>query len=779
VSPHTDHNFAIDPKTGDLFVADEFFEGVHNFARVQKFGPKGEFLAENRFALTVTTAAELGGIAIDAATNRLYVLVNETRPGEEETVVYDPELTAADTIWSLSTEETSEKLKEQKQLTKEAGELKPLSEEPKAALVDPAGIAVDRKTHDVVILGQQDESTLKGSGEEQFRAAVERVHADGTLGPRYIDQGNCLDGAEPSAEEKASSGEKPCGEKGVEQPRSPIATPLGRVYVEGEDEIWEIPAPTTGEESFKEVTSKPKRIFRMGAQQSLITTGGQEQQAGTMSFASLGSGEGRIYLTATIAGEQSESGVLVLNYVEHGEAAEVTESGWTGGQNSVSKQAKCIIPIASVEPLVAAGSGEQVLVFDATSALEGSHVELFAFGPGLEAEACGHATASPPVVEVGEEKNATKVETGKLATITSHVTGANAMSTKWKLVFTPAAGEKVTEELTTGYQFAAPTLSYEFTRVGHYEITETVETDNLGSAPIVVKAAQAITTTPSPPKVKIVTPHTSVVVGQMVAFEANVIDNNEATPHLKYTWSFGDGSSPVVDEEAATKSTVTRRVEHAFQSRCGASCKVTLEVEDLTAKVHSSAKAEVPVGEGQAEREARERSEHEKAEHERTEREAREQGEREKAAREKAEREASEKRAGEVLPSKASSNPEAKIAGTALSVSANGNLTIKISCPSDEGAACIGTVTLHTLTAVSATHSKRAILTLASGTFSVAGGQTKTVTLHLSTKARSLLSRSHVLAALTRIVAHDSAGVTKTTTSRVMLRLVKPHGKHH
>ena len=112
-------------------------------------------------------------------------------------------------------------------------------------------------------------------------------------------------------------------------------------------------------------------------------------------------------------------------------------------------------------------------------------------------------------------------------------------------------------------------------------------------------------------------------------------------------------------------------------------------------------------------------------------------------------------------------------------MSKNGTLTVKISCPSGEGAACIGTVTLRTLTAVSAAKAKKAILTLTGGSFSVAGGQTKTVTLHLSTKARALLSRSHALGALATVVAHDSAGVTKTTASRVTLRLVKPRGKHH
>ena len=63
-------------------------------------------------------------------------------------------------------------------------------------------------------------------------------------------------------------------------------------------------------------------------------------------------------------------------------------------------------------------------------------------------------------------------------------------------------------------------------------------------------------------------------------------------------------------------------------------------------------------------------------------------------------------------------------------------------------------------------------LCLASGSFSVAGGQAKTLTLRLSAKAKSLLKKRHSLRALATVVAHDSA-VTRTTKSIVTLRLLK------
>ncbi len=118
--------------------------------------------------------------------------------------------------------------------------------------------------------------------------------------------------------------------------------------------------------------------------------------------------------------------------------------------------------------------------------------------------------------------------------------------------------------------------------------------------------------------------------------------------------------------------------------------------------------------------------------------------------------------------------PDAQLAGTALLSSSSGLVSIKISCPTSESS-CSGTVTLRTLNAVvaslaSAAKSKGSILTLATGSFTVAGGKVTTVKLHLSAKARALLARSHVLRARATIVAHDPVGASHTTQIVVTLR---------
>lgn len=121
--------------------------------------------------------------------------------------------------------------------------------------------------------------------------------------------------------------------------------------------------------------------------------------------------------------------------------------------------------------------------------------------------------------------------------------------------------------------------------------------------------------------------------------------------------------------------------------------------------------------------------------------------------------------------------PDAQLASTALVVSPSGTIAVKVSCPAAEST-CLGTVTLRTLIAVSArfahtTRSRAAVLTLAAGSFTVAGGKLTTLELHLSAKARALLARSHLLHARAIVLAHDPAGARHTEQAIVTLRLTQ------
>jgi hypothetical protein len=125
--------------------------------------------------------------------------------------------------------------------------------------------------------------------------------------------------------------------------------------------------------------------------------------------------------------------------------------------------------------------------------------------------------------------------------------------------------------------------------------------------------------------------------------------------------------------------------------------------------------------------------------------------------------------------------PEVTVTVNSTTVSAQGAFVLKLSCP-EADKSCSGTVTVRTLTAVPASRGyeakskkkpKAVPLTLASGSFTLSGGQVKALALHLSGKARALLSRTKVLRVRVTIVAHDAAGATHTTQETVTLRAAR------
>ena len=131
---------------------------------------------------------------------------------------------------------------------------------------------------------------------------------------------------------------------------------------------------------------------------------------------------------------------------------------------------------------------------------------------------------------------------------------------------------------------------------------------------------------------------------------------------------------------------------------------------------------------------------------------------------------------GGVLPVREGS-PEAKLMSKSFSVSSAGKLTVKVTCTGIDVKSCAGTITLRTLKAVSAATGgakhKASILTLVTTSYSVAAGQSKVLTLRLASKARTVLERSHTLAAKATIIARDPEGGVRSAGSIVTLRLAK------
>ena len=175
-----------------------------------------------------------------------------------------------------------------------------------------------------------------------------------------------------------------------------------------------------------------------------------------------------------------------MNAAEAGGQLNLTEAGWTGGQNGVSKQPKCAVPFSAGMPLEVGGTSEQAITFGGDETEEGGHTVLepylARFGTGVGAEACGHVEVTSPTITVGNVSNAQEVPVGKPATLGSKVEGADALAASWKFIRKGTGGKVESEETrsSTEYLGEATTLPYTFTHTGEYEIIETVTTDNLG-----------------------------------------------------------------------------------------------------------------------------------------------------------------------------------------------------------------------------------------------------------------------------------------------------------
>jgi hypothetical protein len=122
--------------------------------------------------------------------------------------------------------------------------------------------------------------------------------------------------------------------------------------------------------------------------------------------------------------------------------------------------------------------------------------------------------------------------------------------------------------------------------------------------------------------------------------------------------------------------------------------------------------------------------------------------------------------------------PDVLLESPSLQASSSGVVTLKASCPVGESS-CAGIVLLRTQGAVGAGVRKKTVLLLATRLFDIPGGQSKTVTLRLSPRARVLLTHAHVLKVRVTFLAHDQAGATHTTRVVTLLRSAKAHRAKH
>jgi PKD repeat protein len=758
---NTVHAVGVDPIDNSVFVGDEpkqienGKEEVTSEYRIQKFGSTGTLLGSVSFKVESVgpeggKPAGLEGIAVDTTPGieRVYALVvyereeaeGEKRQKENEKLKkegkqplpprVDGEITAAGTLYAFKIAPSAKTLEPAVGTTGEGvlastAALHAQSEAShsptQSALLEPGGIAVDPTTHDVIVVGLEDQ------GEESLLVAAQRVKSDGTLGARWVDTSECFEGENegaPSCFQEEEQSLQP-GE-----PKSPIVTPTGRVIVDTPaSEIWEIPKAFVSGEA-------PKPIFKFPSLvQKLLRFPGSPSvtEGGSLAFvAGEGSGEGKLYQAAEVSLTPSLTKYPSVLEFELPATGSATEVGWTGGQNKIEHPG-CAISQFS-QPILGAGKAEAIYVLDPNvppgTVQETPSPHVVIFGPkGTECptDSADAPTATANGSVVGTEAN--PAHAGQKVVLSSNVQGANALSVAWDF------GDGTTQEVKEP-QYLTTKVEHAFTSIKTDTVKETIRTDNLAE-PIIVKEAKVIVAPAAPTPQFSISPG-EVAVGQSATFDAKGSSDPNGKAIVKYVWTFGDGA-----ETTTTTPSVSH--EYAAEGTYTVGLKVTDELNLTSAVVKhpitvaNPAPPSPPVTTTTPPATTQTTT--------------------------------SPPPGGGVLPSQEHKAPDAKLASTALTVSGSGGVPVKVSCPA--GASCAGTVTLSTIGAVSASKKKKAVLTLATGSFSVSGGAVKTITLHLSAKARKLLAKSHTLRAKATIVAHDSSGQTHTAVATVTLKLAK------
>lgn len=810
--------FGVDPENNSVFVAD--YPSTNGAFRIQEFTTdgKGNFTYVTSVTFKPKTPGgdeepdSLEGIAVDPSLHRIYALADEERP---QNAKHDADTWNAEDLYAF--EISGSKLEPVNPTSEEPGVLanrevfKSQSGTAGVSLLEPTGITVDPTNHDIVIVGKEDTSKTE---EAHIETAIERLNSAGAVvGSRYLTEYFGSEGA-----------------------GSPIVTSTGKVLVAGAvsaDEIYEVP------EKFESgTTAAPKPV--MGINEELedlveFPSSTESEFGGDMTIGP----EGTIYTDAEITRQLNGKleGQEYPGILEFSSAG--AELGWTGGQSQQSGGGKCWIAFNGSYPQLAAGK-EAVFVYN-NDAKEPVISEYGPTGTGCAEATASPATASVNGITIGEAEKIPVADTVTFAqtvvqanalsvewewgdgSATQTVSADQYQQFEISHKFAKTGTLTITERIHTD-DLASPLV----TVTRNVTIGSGAPTVVTGEAVVSGKTSATLKGTVNPEGKQVTScefeygtkaPYTSVPCTQSVGSGTTTVQvsapieglsSEHATYHYRLVASNGevaDGSErtfttggPVVATEQATGTTSSSATLHATVNPEGATISecyfqygptasygatvpcspsslsgsspvaVSAAVTGLSATTQYDFRiVAVSVAGTEYGQEAKFTTLEEK--HTVTQPPVSEEKQPAKV----------EEKSG-VLPSKeVKAVPDATLASSSTTVSSSGAFTLKISCPAGE-TVCTGTITLKTLKAVVASlaHSakaKAAILTLASGSFSVSGGQTKAITLHLSGAARTLLARAHVLSARATILAHDTAGSSHTTLVNVTLRPAKKSGK--
>ncbi len=781
------HIIGVEPKTNDVYVVEEYKppketenEKYLRYLRLQEFNTKDELLGH--FEFTYKTPEEnysegengLEGIAVDPQKERLYFLVNNRReefvPEEEETV--------AGALYAFSTKLTKKNSKGEFEFepapgtsSKEPGvldgpeALEAYSDEPGKALLSPHGITVDPATHQVVLLAHDDTCVVDSEEEcenEELESPDEHYVAQRVNGETGKLEGRFSDTSSPLEEQSGKVGLTPAtspvvvGSEGSERLLANASLEQENAGVSSEEEILdEFPAGLSGtlvHQSLPDLAGAERAERYLSLEDG--SAGGEEEVGGTL----VASPEGGSVLYGLTPIDEEEAGVAkeALGISERSSSTQ-DPIGWTGGAEADASD-ECVLSPGGT-------NGEHVQI------AAGSHGDIFVLDPEyLSVFPAKKHTPFPTrdgIIELGEGgkgcptatvekiearvagKEVTSAKTGQAVTLASFVKHGDALSVKWTIANETAHSSATVEQSEDEYQ-TPEVKGYAFTTEGKYKITEELATDNLNTPHVTVTKSLEVTgVTVSQPAITVNPVGETVTEGESASFSAAA--NGSPKPTVQWESSTNGGSSWAAIPGATLGTLIVsgaRTSESGTEYRAvfsnGVGAPQTTGVATLTVNAPTPPPT-TNTTPGPAPSETNPKA--------------------------------------YVLPSIVHS-PNATIASAAgVTVSASGAVSIKVSCPAG-ATTCIGTVTLRTLTAVNASahaakaKSKKAILTLATASFSVAGGGSQAVTLHLSAPARALLGHAHLLQARATVASHDPAGEKATTTKVLTLRPAKAKKKH-
>jgi hypothetical protein len=817
----------VDPENNSVFVVD--LPDENNEFRIQKFediGGKYKVVATARFKPKDDELKEeefdtVDGVAIDTKLKRLYVLSNEIRSAKKATI--DVEDEAASELYAFSTEQVGETLEpavpgDEEGLLASQKVLKTLSNKQGEALLEPNGIAVDPANDDVIILGKEE------NAQHEELTALEQVTDTGTLGSRWVDNEDYFEGEANSPAVSANGsiyvddgfGHELGVSEIAEIPSSfndavgPKALP-GTVFSEATEKLAVFPGnPETlyggslsiGPEGTidtrasiaQQIEGQPEFAY-----QGVVEFNEKGEEEGWTGGQSAASGGGKCTISETPAAEiAAGSDHDVFVYSDALEEPTIIEFG-PGGSGCPTGSAAT--PVASVnnQPILEEEQipiADQVTLSSTLRQANALSVE-WKFGDGTEKTVSTRQGQKTEVthqfVEAGPLTMTEKIHTDNLQTPELVVTRKIKIQppvavTGTRAEVEPSATKTSAKLVGTVNPEGVPVSECYFeygTSTAYGSTAACVGTLGSGTSPVAVSASlptltegtlydyrlvakyaggvsegsnQTLSTQPEP----VVVTSASAPIGQTTAtLNASVTPGGVAVTKCEFLYgtstSYG-ASAPCSSLPGAGTSAVpvsasltglTANTTYHFKivaSNAGWTSEGKDEKFTTAAAPPPPPPPPPPPSPGP------------------------------------------EPGTGGVLPSivvNPPAVPDATLASNSTTVSASGSFTLKVSCPAGE-TSCAGTLTLKTLTAVvaSTAHAakgkkKATILTLATGAFSVPGGQVKTVTLHLSSQARALLARTHSVTARVTIVAHDTAGATHATIVNVTLKAAKAAAKHH